>query len=255
MNEKDIMQLITKDYSWEQVLYRIIAWEGMDPWDLDISKLSRAFMQHMEKLDEVDFKVPAKYVIIAAVLLRMKSDHLHFIDWLTNPEEDAVGDGGEIEQSEQRDLSTLEINPITMPPVRYAKRKITANELVSALKKVLIMQEKRETRRIKARKLIRIEDDSISEKITKLYERINLMLDKIKQEEIKFSDIVTKWKREDVIDAFVPLIYLDHEKKVNCRQDDFFQEIFVSRPAPEPKTADPDNEKSDGTKARRLVAI
>ena len=123
MKENDIMQLITKDYSWEQVLYNIIAWEGLDPWDLDISKLSEAFMGHVEGLEELDFKIPAKYVIIAAVLLRMKSEHLHFIDWLTNPEEDAVDEGGgEIEQGAARDVSELEVNPITVPPMRYAQR-------------------------------------------------------------------------------------------------------------------------------------
>jgi len=255
MKEKDIMQLITKDYSWEQVLYKIIAWEGLDPWDLDIGKLSEAFMQQIGQVEELDFKIPAKYVIIAAVLLRMKSDHLHFIDWLTNPqEEDADVSGGEIEQAAP-DVKDIVINPITMPPVRYANRKITANELVFALKKVLSMQEKREIRHAKARKQIRIEDNNINEKIANLYERINEMLTKIKQEEIKFSEIVTKWSRSDVIDAFVPLIYLDHEKRIKCRQDDFFQEIFVSHAPLEQEDADQESKKSEGAKARRLVAV
>jgi hypothetical protein len=41
MDEKDIMELITSEYSWEQIIYKIIAWEGMDPWNLDLSLLSR----------------------------------------------------------------------------------------------------------------------------------------------------------------------------------------------------------------------
>jgi segregation and condensation protein A len=253
MKETDIMQLITKDYSWEQVLYKIIAWEGLDPWDLDITKLSGAFLEQVEKMTELDFKIPAKYVIIAAVLLRMKSDHLHFIDWLTSPEEDAVEEaGGEIEQSGQRDLSTLEVNPITMPPVRYAKRKITANELVFALRKVLTMQEKRQVRHEKARKEIKIDDNNISERISNLYERINGLLAKIKQDEIAFSKIIEKQGREHMIDTFIPLIYLDHERRVKCRQDDFFHEIFVSHPPPEPKS-EAERAKSEGAKARRLV--
>lgn len=253
MNEKDIMQLITKDYSWEQVLYKIIAWEGLDPWDLDICELSGAFMRHVEGMEELDFKIPAKYVIIAAVLLRMKSEHLHFIDWLTNPEEEAEEPGGEIEHAEQ-DLSNIEVNPITMPPVRYAKRKITANELVFALRKLLTMQEKREKRHTKAKKLIVISEGNINERISELYERINQLLTKIKQDEIKFSEIVNKWERGEVIDTFLPLIYLDHESKIKCRQEDFFEEIFVSHAPVEPKIK-PEDAKTDGARARRLVGV
>jgi segregation and condensation protein A len=251
MKEKEIMQLITKDYSWEQVLYKIIAWEGLDPWDLDIGKLSGAFIQHMDGLEQLDFKIPAKYVIIAAVLLRMKSDHLHFIDWLTNPQEEAVEDvGGEIEQGAQAP-GDLEINPITVPPIRYARRKITANELVFALRKVLTMQEKRQVRHAKARGQINIVENNITERISKLYERINHLLNKIKQDEIKFSEIVDKWDRGEVIEKFVPLLHLDHENKLACRQDELFQEIFVSHP---PEEAKPLSKKaSQGEKMRRLV--
>jgi len=256
MKEKDVMKLITGDYSWEQILYKIIAWEGLDPWDLDIGELSGAFIEHIENLEDMDFKIPAKYVIIAAVLLRMKSDHLHFIDWLTSPQEedgiDAVGD--EIEQAGQ-DPSSIDVSPITVPPVRYAKRKITANELVFALKKVLSMQERRENRHVRARKQIKIGEKNIAERIAKVYERINDLLSKIKHDEVKFSEITNKWERGEVVDTFVPLIYLDNEKRIKCRQEEFFKEIFVSHPPPEPKAAKPGDVKSEGARARRLVAV
>ena len=82
------MELITSEYSWEQIIYKVIAWEGMDPWDLDITLLSKSFMAYITKMEELDFKVPAKYIIIAAVLLRMKSDHLDFIEQLVYDEQD-----------------------------------------------------------------------------------------------------------------------------------------------------------------------
>ncbi len=251
MKEKDIMQLITQDYSWEQVLYRIIAWEGLDPWDLDIGKLSGAFVAYIGKLEELDFKVPAKYVIIAAVLLRMKSEHLHFIDWLTRPEEGVEEAGGEVEQGPQ-EPGTLEVSPITVPPVRYARRKIMANELVLALRKVLSTQEKRQTRRMKARKQIKVSDYNITERIAKVYERINELLSKIKQDEVRFSEIVNKWERGEIIDTFVPMIYLDNEKKIACRQDEPFQEIFISHPAPEAKPG-LSSKATMGERMRRLV--
>ena len=255
LNEKDIMQLITQDYSWEQVLYKIIAWEGLDPWDLDISKLSGSFVQHVEKMEELDFKVPAKYVIIAAVLLRMKSEHLHFIDWLTNPQEEAVEEpGGDIEQA-GREIDDLSVNPITVPPMRYARRKITANELVFALRKVLSMQEKRKIKHLRARKQIRVTEDRIAERISELYERINKLLSKINQDEIRFSEIVKKWERGEIIQTFVPLIYLDNERRVQCRQQELFQEIFVSHPPPETKAGAAKKAASQGERVRRLIPV
>ena len=32
--EKEIVNLMTSEYSWEQIIYKIVAWEGLDPWDL-----------------------------------------------------------------------------------------------------------------------------------------------------------------------------------------------------------------------------
>lgn len=114
------------------------------------------------------------------------------------------------------------------------------------------MQEKRHVRHAKARKLIKISDANINERIAAVYERINKMLNQIKQNEIKFSNIVSKWERKDIIDTFVPLIYLDNENRVQCRQEEPFEEIFVSRPVPEKHK--PENKTpSEGERMRRLV--
>ena len=254
MEEKDIMELITQDFSWEQVLYKVIAWEGLDPWDLDISKLSSSFIEYAEKLEEFDFKVPAKYVIIAAVLLRMKSEHMHFIDWLTKPDE-GVEDvsGGEIEAGNHFDIPDIKANPITMPPVRYARRKIMADELVLALRKVLKSQEKRETKHIRARGQIKIEDYNITERISSLHKRITDLLSKIDEDEIKFSQITNKWERKDIINTFIPLIFLHHENKIACRQEELFDEIFVSHPPPETVRERGTGKSSAGGRMRRLV--
>ncbi|MFH1294749.1 MAG: segregation/condensation protein A, partial [Candidatus Aenigmatarchaeota archaeon] len=80
VTEKTIMDLIVSDYPWEQVIYKIICEEAMDPWDLDLTKLTEVFVDVLAKMKKLDFRIPAKYIIIAAVLLKMKSDHLDFID-------------------------------------------------------------------------------------------------------------------------------------------------------------------------------
>lgn len=229
MNEQDIMKLITSDYSWEQVIYKIIAWEGLNPWDLDLKALSGAFLKYLEKMEELDFKVPAKYLIIAAVLLRMKSDHLHFLDVVEGEElpelepfePDQMEFGGDGQQ--------FELNPISAPPKRFARRRVMVDELVGALRKALTAHERREVRKTRRAKQIHIEKVDVTKRIEGLYERIERILKQLKDEEVTFSKLVKKWERNEVIDTFLPLIYLENQRKVSCRQEEMFSEIFIKK--------------------------
>jgi len=227
MRESDIMQLITSEYSWEQIIYKIIAWEGLDPWDLDIVALSKGFIEYLVNMERMDFKVPAKYVIIAAVLLRMKSDHLQFIDLRTTMEEDMDDLESEIESTIiGTEPEKFDVTPITAPPKRYTRRKVMVDELIAALRRALNTEVKRE-RVLRARGNIDIKHEDISEKIAELYKRINNLLAHLKKDEIMFSKLVPKWEREKIVETFLPLVYLDNQGKIQCRQEDMFKEIYI----------------------------
>lgn len=233
MDEKEIMDLITSEYSWEQVIHKIIAWEGLDPWDLDLNLLSKSFLQYIKKLKQLDFKIPAKYIIIVAVLLRMKSDHLEFID--LSLEDDAGDLTNDLEEDNINEIDTnggiqkFEINPINVPPKRVVQRKIMINELILALKKAIKTKDRRTERRLTARKQIVLKKHNLILRIDALYERIDNLLKKIKNEEVKFSSLVDKWEKKEILNAFLPLIYLENNEKVKCRQPQIFNEIFIKR--------------------------
>lgn len=232
MDEKQIMELITSEFSWEQIIYKIIAWEGLDPWDLNISALCISFSNYIKKFDQLDFRIPAKYVIIAAILLRMKSDHLKFLD-LEDESEQFDSFETEIEGSVEG-VSTpnrLLINPITVPPKRMVRRKVTIEELVSSLRKALATCDRRDDRKAVRAGKINIRHEDISEKIANLYNKINSILKIIRKEEVEFTKVVDKWDKHTVVGTFVPLMHLDHEKKVACRQNDFFEEIYIKKMA------------------------
>ncbi|MFQ5647788.1 MAG: segregation/condensation protein A, partial [Candidatus Aenigmatarchaeota archaeon] len=228
MDEKQIMQLITSEYSWEQIIYKIVAWEGLDPWDLDLKALSKAFLQYLVRMETLDFHVPAKYIIIAAVLLRMKSDHLKFLEILDGqemPEIETEDSGFELDTGTEQ----LEVTPISAPPKRFARRRVMVDELVTALRRALSSQERRDTRRIKRVGKVKIEQEDVTKRIEQLYERIEALLKRLKDEEIAFSKLVKKWERKEVVDTFLPLIYLDSDRKVRCRQEEMFSEIFIKK--------------------------
>ncbi len=100
-DEKKIMQFLTSEYSWEQIIYEVIAWEGLNPWDLDLAKLSRAFVRYLQGIEELDFRIPAKYIMVACVLLKMKSDYLRaFKEQVTGKEEQELQEELEAQHKE-----------------------------------------------------------------------------------------------------------------------------------------------------------
>jgi chromatin segregation and condensation protein Rec8/ScpA/Scc1 (kleisin family) len=240
--EEKIMGFITSEYSWEQVIYKVIAWEGLDPWNLDLVKLSDSFLIYLAKLKEMDFKIPAKYVIISAVLLRMKSDHLQYLgdlvedsfamDIIEDELESHIESGaGEAEDGllESNGINGFVVNPITVPPKRQPRRKVVVDDLVSALRRVLRADTRRELRSRRHREKIDVRDDNITHRISTLYHKINEILGRINREEVEFSKLVDRWERQEVVDTFLPLVFLDHERRVNATQEEMFEEIYVRK--------------------------
>jgi chromatin segregation and condensation protein Rec8/ScpA/Scc1 (kleisin family) len=225
MEEKDIVDLISKDYTWEQIIYQVVAWEGMDPWNVDLVSFADYFLKFIKRAKELDFRVPAKYIIISSVLLRMKSDHLHFLD-VIHGGEDMVYEEPNVHDVK---VERVEINPITMPARRQPKSRVAVSELVDALKKVLKSEEKRKVRGIRRRQQIVIDEEDISKRIDEVYSRIKELMGKMKGEEVKFSKLIDRCSRKEVADTFLPLLHLDNEKKVDCRQENVFDEIFIRK--------------------------
>ena len=236
MDENEIMGLITSEYSWEQIIYKIIAMEDMDPWNLDLSLLSRSFLQHISKMKELDFNIPAKYVVIAAVLLRMKSDHIEYLKSLTQSMPEEFGPIEEAPAEAPMGMVNgnglnLELGTLSMPSKRQPVRKIVVSELIAALRNALRAEDRRKDRGLRRRGQIVINEENITERIAALYQKIDGLLSRLKEEEIEFSKLVKEWSREEVLNTFIPLVHLDHDKKVHCRQEDLFKEVYIKKVA------------------------
>ena len=243
METKEIVGMMDSEQSWEQIIYKIIAWEGLDPWDLDISAMSSAFVEYIRQMKVFDFKMPAKYVMIAAVLLRMKSDNLTLLKYFSDDnyvefDNGVIIDDGEADvvDNTENGILDFEVNAITVPQKRVPRRKIMVDELISSLRKVLNAQDRRTSKKLKARDMIKIREDNITKRIGRLYEKINTMLSRVKKDEVKFSKLVDRWEKQEVVNTFLPLVYLESEKKVTTRQEEMFKEIFVRKRDKSPET-------------------
>jgi chromatin segregation and condensation protein Rec8/ScpA/Scc1 (kleisin family) len=230
----EILDLIPKDNSWEQILYQVVAMNNLDPWDLDLNALSKGFSGYISSLDDVDFRVPAKWVIISAVLLRMKSDHIKILKMDSEPQDefmgmdelDALGGGAE-DFIGDRKISREDLIPMDAAPRRMPVRRVTITELVDSLRKVLTSEERRGAAVRERMERVSISTEDITARIEGLYKRITGMLGRMDDRELKFSELVGKWEKANVVDHFMPLIHLDNEKKIACRQKEMFSEILI----------------------------
>lgn len=228
MEEEDLLKLVIEKQTWEEIIYHIVSFEKIDPWDVNIIKLTNSFLEYIKDLKVLDFRIPAKVVLVAAILLKLKSEVLSTMkereEYL--PEEEAIDEFEMI----RGQISEIEFRPVVQ---RHVKRKVTLDELVGALRKAMRVEEKKEeTKRVLGRRLrkeIDIEEIDIEERISKLMLSIDSLLMKLKSDKVEFSKILEKWDRDEIVKNFMPLLHLSTRGDVKTEQKKFFDEIFVSK--------------------------
>jgi segregation and condensation protein A len=223
--EENILKMIIEKESWEEVLYQIVSLENLNPWDVDLIKLTEKFLQYINKLEQLDFRIPAKIVFVAAVLLRLKADYLSIFE-----EEETIE-----EMARQKEFIDLGIDPnlvkLGLPMKRMPKRQVSLDELMVALKKALVVTEKKEERR----RIWRIEieaqigEEDITKRIEGLMKEIDDLIKKSREDKLKFSQIVERWDRKEIVDHLIPLLHLEQNQKIETEQEEFFKEIWISR--------------------------
>lgn len=230
MNEQQLLDTIIKEQDWEELIYNIVTIENLDPWDIDLVKLTRSFLAYLKKIENLDFRVPAKVVLVAAILLKLKIEYIGLFE-----REVLEIISGETEELEGIDFKALEeyLDKFRVPIKRKGMRKITLEELVDALKKAIAVEERRiekETRLTKRiREEIEVSEEDIEEKIMKILNEIETLLKKLKRNKVSFSQIVEEWSRECIVDHFIPILHLNTRGKIDCEQKEMFKEIYISK--------------------------
>jgi len=223
--EENIMKLILEKQNWEEVIYNIVSIEHLDPWNIDLIKLTESFLGYMSRIEELDFRIPAKIVFVAAVLLRLKSDYLSIFE-----EEETIE-----EMAKSVPFVDLGIDPnliqLGLPMKRMPKRQVTLDELMTALKKALVVKERRTERKMlwQAQLQAQITEEDITKRIESLMGEIDNLMEKLKQDKLEFSKIVKKWNKDQIVNNFIPLLHLEQSQKIKTEQEDFFKEIYISK--------------------------
>jgi segregation and condensation protein A len=228
LTEQDLLKTVIESESWEDVIYNIVSIEGLDPWDIDIVKLADSFLKYIETVKMLDFRIPAKIVFVAAILLKLKVDSLFPQE---KEEEMTLPDVSEEEfKAFKERLEQIKLSP---PLERMPSRPVTLDELIEALRKAMKVKERKEYRRHMLGKKIAnnidVSEEDIEKRIERLLKEIEDLCKLLNREKIEFSRLVKKWEREEIVKQFLPLLYLTNRGDVTAEQEEFFKEIWVSK--------------------------
>ncbi len=219
VDENTMIRTIVLGSDWQEVLENIIIEDGIDPLNIDIVALGDAFYAYLQRLQSFDFRIPARFILIASILLRLKCELML--------EEEEVKEQGKDTSFPKIDVQNL---PELSPPIlRKPTRKVTFAELVKALSKAIDFREEKETRIFRLRRavetLIQPEED-IEARIEKIYKTI------VEGNIQTFSSLVPEWKRITIVRFFLPLLHLMMRDKILCNQPELFGEIFIQAVGP-----------------------
>ena len=232
INNHQLYELLTsKEVSWQAIIYDLINSEQLDPWDINLSLLSQKYLDKIRQLEEANFFITSKILLAASILLGLKSEIL-IHRYIKSIDEILFG-----KKEESKPMERIEIDENELPEL-YPKtplpryRKVTLQELMSALDKAV----NTETRRIKRH----VEDISreretgivipkrkvsIRDRIRRIYSNLLTKLKK-KQTKLSYSEL-TGNNKEEKIACFLPCLHLDSQHKLFLEQESHFSEIYI----------------------------
>ncbi len=240
--QEQILDILMKqnDVTWQDIIYGLIKSEEMNPWDINISKLTGRYLETVKQLQDFNFNLSGKVLLAAALLVRIKSSKLvseelpNFDNLLFPPEDD-------LDMEDDMDMEFVNKERARVPPLGIRsplarKRRVTVQDLVSALEKALKVNK----RRILRHKLFRLSSEelpSIPERKVDMKELVMKILEKIKsffqrKEEVTFSKLLPSEKssKEEKVFTLLPLLKLNSENKIELEQFEHFGEIYVKNP-------------------------
>lgn len=233
-NHDQILEILSNkdEITWQSLLFELVKSEQMDPWDIDVSLLSKKYLFTIKKLKEMDLVFSGKVVLAAALLLKIKSTRLlnedmdHFDNLISGKSEDllyedSIADSGE---RQKIDISGIGLIPRTPQP---RKRKVSIYDLVDALR-LALETDRRRLLRIRPIEMIIPENTfDISAAMKTLYAKISEFFVSGKSAKLTFADLVPSEEKKDKILTFIPLLHLTNQRKIDLMQDIPFGEIEV----------------------------
>lgn len=236
--EEQLFDIIVEkeEITWKDIIYDLVKSHQMDPWDVDISKLTQMFIDRLRELKTFNFNISGKAVLAAAVLLRIKSNKLVGEDL---DEFDRLLASKDIDEeqfyedlaAEMRDPSQIseEEKVMLIPRTPQPRsRKVSVYDLVGALEKALEVKKRRLLKSMPTEGVeIPQQKEDIALSIKEMFKGVLEWFGSGKRN-LTFSKLVQSDKKEDKISSFQPLLHLDNQRKIDLVQEKPFGEIGIN---------------------------
>lgn len=219
------------ELTWQNIIYNLIRSEEMDPWDINISLITKKFLEKLKDLKEMDFRISGKIVLASSMLLKIKStrlletDLIAFDSILTASEEETMDYLEELSEDfgEKKD-ELPKIRPRIPQP---RKRKVSVFDLVEALEQALEVENRRKQY---ITPNMKIEPPKKTKEITLIikdvYDKIISFLSR-STTKMTFEELIPSDTKEDKVFTFIPLLHLDTERKIDLKQKEHFGQIYI----------------------------
>lgn len=223
--------LFNREIGWQDIIYDLINTEQLDPWNIDIIILSDKYLDKIKEIEEADFFVSSKVLLAASLLLRIKSEIL-LNRYIKSIDEILFGK----KESIKTQIERIELNediPELIPRSPMPRfRKVSLKELMESLNKAIITENRRIKKEIVSKNTLRESSFSlpkrkfsIKDKITEIYRNLTDWFKEEKEDKITFEEFA-KNKEEKII-SFLPLLYLEDQKKIWLDQKNPFEDINI----------------------------
>lgn len=225
------------ELTWKDMIFDLVRQEGMNPWDIDVSRLAERFLKMLTELKQMDFRVGGKMVLASSLLLKIKSDKLLLddiagLDNLINgpEEEEFLDEDGEFEQFNLNAFLNDQKKLVPRTP-QPRERKVSVYDLVDALEQALDLDLKRQ------RTLSRVKtEDDVRPPVNNfdLNETMNILQDRLKKifmkskRKVFFDELLPSKEKTDMVYTFMPLLHLENQQKVHLLQEEHFGPIEVT---------------------------
>lgn len=238
MNDKIYDILMDQDeITWKDLILQLIRSEEMDPWDINISELSKKFIQTIKKLKELNIAISGKVLLAAALLLRIKSTRLVGEDLMefdrllaSTDKDDLYADDDDSEDNNPNvavnvDGEEMKLIPRTPQP---RKRKVSVYDLLDALAQALNVKKRRVLSQVREKEMsIPEKKIDLSKLMDQLYNEVVEYLYCSKSGKMPFSKLVPSEEKHDKVLTFIPILHLSNSHKIDLDQEGHFGEIWM----------------------------
>jgi len=207
--------------AWKTILIDLIKSNKMDPWDIDIVELADLYLHKIQTMERADLRIPANAILASAILLKLKARTIKLT---------SIDDEEETTEISKEEIQFIEESiPDLAGQRQFRGGKVTLDELVLSIEQIL--QKTKQKKSILRDKSI--PDFKVYFNTVNIEERIGRVLEKIKaradsQGLVMFSAILDEKTPVEMVNCFIPMLFLVNKGKINAWQEEWFGEIFIA---------------------------